>query len=680
MEGNRKIKMSSILFIKIFEILLLINNIKECPIDKPILDNFDVCSSKYCSRNDFETEECKIDNDIIRTQWLNRMDLIGENGFRFVSMATFSNGDLILETISDSDNIKRYFYGLSKNGNYLFKNEMGKPFFLMEVNNIVGKDSYFNIFTVFSNKENNNDKKEYLIFIFNENNKTELYDLENRKAFIMELPDSSNNITNFKYMPFKIIEDDKIFTIFATKISNKFILLKLSVDDSNIDEPNLQIIGKSKTYSSSGKMASCFETVTKKIICFFRKNNNYNIIAFNYNLEEEKKEVFSDQKSEFNKCIHIKENIGGFLYFLGSNPKILFKEYKNGNFESLNEVKLDYNSFEDTIKRNDFIKISDNKISFIGYEESGNLYIVLMKFIDPDNDIVIRYYLMNLKNLHDIYICCDIVAHNYINYISLSFNFNEEIRNLGDGHNILFMIFSYPNITDNIVDLENHIFENDKLNSYEFEINLREFALIENNIFGYIYSEIKILEIKGCEMFDIILNKNETLKVDYVIGKGDNIKLILLNKYQPFSCQIKYIFYATELDYSESSKYAVHEEIISKSNTFSEESYNNQREIYEGKIGFYKVELKYNLSDTCEGNCKFCSIDPNKNIVKCLICKYDSEILLNSGKSEKICLDKSSDKPLKEIMNNLDELLEDNDPEESYVIRGKGYINYNKRY
>ena len=174
-------------------------------------------------------------------------------------------------------------------------------------------------------------------------------------------------------------------------------------------------------------------------------------------------------------------------------------------------------------------------------------------------------------------------------------------------------------------------------------------------------------------MFDIILNKNETLKVDYILKNGDNIKLILLNKYKPFSCQIKYKFYANELDYNQSYKYAVHEEIINNNDSFNEEFYNNQTEIYEGKIGFYRIELKHNLSHTCKGNCKFCSIDSNKNMVKCLICKYDSEIRNILGKREKICLDKSSSKPLNEIMNNLDELMEGTDPEESYVISGAGY-------
>ena len=673
MESNLKIKMSFIFFIKLLEILLLNNIIKGCPIDKPILDSRNSCISKFCTNNDFITGECKIDNDIIQTQWLTRLNLIGENGYRMVSIATFTNGDLIFETITDS-NKNRYFYGLNKNGNYLFQNEIGKPFFLMETTNNPGSEPYFNIFTVFSNKENNNDKKEYLIFICNSITKIELYDLENKKNYIVDIPDINSRTSNIKYMPFKIIEDDKIFTIFATIVSNNFILLKLNVDDSNADEPIVQIIARSQTYYQVGIMTSCFETVTQKIICFFRGSTEYKIIAFNYNLEEEKQEVFTASTSEFLKCVHIKENIGGFLYFSGSHPKILFMEYNNENFEKISEVNLNYNSFENTIKRNDFIKISDRKISFISYKEAGDLYIVLMKFIEPYNDIVLRYYSMNLNPMHNHYICCEMVAHNYNNYISLSFNSHEHINYLGGGHNIIFMIFSYPNITDNIVDLENYIFENDKLNSYKFETNLKEFVLIENNIFGYISSEIKILDIKGCEMFDIILQpKNEPLKVNYIMEEEDNIKLILLNKYKSFNCQIKYIFYATELDYSESYKYAVHEEIISESNTFNQESYNNQREIYEGKIGFYNVELKYNLSDTCEGNCKLCSIDANQNMVKCLKCKYDSEIILNSGKSEKVCFDKSSSKSISEIMNNLDVLMEGTDPEESYVINGAGY-------
>jgi hypothetical protein len=113
MESNKKIEMSFIIFMKLLEILLLNNFIKGCPVDEPILDRFDNCTSKYCTSDDFNKGECKIDNDIIRAQWLNRMNIIATNGFIFVSMAAFSDGGLILGTIKGNEDKKRYFYGLN---------------------------------------------------------------------------------------------------------------------------------------------------------------------------------------------------------------------------------------------------------------------------------------------------------------------------------------------------------------------------------------------------------------------------------------------------------------------------------------------------------------------------------------------------------------------------------------
>ena len=63
-----------------------------------------------------------------------------------------------------------------------------------------------------------------------------------------------------------------------------------------------------------------------------------------------------------------------------------------------------------------------------------------------------------------------------------------------------------------------------------------------------------------------------------------------------------------------------------------------------------------------------------------LICEYDSEIIDNSGKKEKIYLDKNSSKTINEIINNLDELLVSTLPEETYLINEVGYKGYNKRY
>ena len=53
--------------------LLLINPIKnECDKTTPILkDGF--CLLKYCTEEEYKNEICKIDNKIIKTQWLNNI-------------------------------------------------------------------------------------------------------------------------------------------------------------------------------------------------------------------------------------------------------------------------------------------------------------------------------------------------------------------------------------------------------------------------------------------------------------------------------------------------------------------------------------------------------------------------------------------------------------------------------
>ena len=668
------IKISLFLFIKLILFLLLNNHIKgECPYDKPVLSREGTCVAAPCPESARNSGECSIDNGKMKIQWLNKIIEFAENGYQFVGAATFFNGDLILETIKYNSNI-RYFYGLRKNGNVFLSSYTLK----VNDNNDNDADPYFNIFSVFYNTDNNNEQKEYLVMISNKKNKIELYDLNNNITYTQTIF-SETATTNFKFLSFKIIEDDNIYTIFATTVSNQFYLFKLDVIYSDTEKPNLRIVKQSNPYEQSGTMTSCFETESHKIICFYQGTGQYNIIAFNYNLDKEEIDTFTGTTSTFFKCVHIKGNIGGFLYFSGGYPFILIKEYQNGNFEALNEVELNYvinvTKFTDSVVYNDFIKVSDNKISFIGFMDGiGYLVVVLLKFVGPNNDIVIRYYSIDFKNLYNIVILKDLKAHNYNNYISLTFdsnNLDEEDKN-----NVNFLIFGYSRASDSIIDLEEYIIANDKINVYKFETNLKDFFSIENNIFGYVSSYIKILSIEGCEMFDITLQpKNEPLNADYILEENDMIKLILLDKYKPFNCQIKYIFYATEPDYEESSIYPIHEDIISTNNNYNEEFYNENREIYQGKEGYYSIQLIYNLSNVCEENCKLCSIYSNNTMANCLICKYDSQIL---GKKAKVCFEKDSSKSVNEILDSLDELVKDTDPEQSYIISGAGYTIYIK--
>ena len=109
------------IFISLY-FLLLINPIKnECDKTTPILKGR-FCLLKYCTEEEYKKEICKIDNKIIKTQWLNNIIKIGDKNFRYVNFANYSNGDMIVETTSCPGSSKRMFYGIKSNGRALFTN------------------------------------------------------------------------------------------------------------------------------------------------------------------------------------------------------------------------------------------------------------------------------------------------------------------------------------------------------------------------------------------------------------------------------------------------------------------------------------------------------------------------------------------------------------------------------
>jgi hypothetical protein len=103
-------KFSIIFFI--FALFQIINkSLAECPRDRPILISNE-CKMEYCSKEQFNSAYCKIDNSIIKTQWLNNIIQIGPLNYRYINFASYSNGDMVVETTSFPSDPKRYFYGL----------------------------------------------------------------------------------------------------------------------------------------------------------------------------------------------------------------------------------------------------------------------------------------------------------------------------------------------------------------------------------------------------------------------------------------------------------------------------------------------------------------------------------------------------------------------------------------
>ena len=161
-------------FLYIFQIIFPI--VYGCEIDKPFLK--DTSCIKYCSETELKEKKCKIDNDLINTQYLNNIIWIGDNNFRYVNIVSYLNKDMIIETTAKPGSSKRMFFGIKKNGRGLFyKNGNYTYYYSFEASKQTGNNGNMryeaDIFTVIINGGDNNGK-EYLVSIGNNNQYIEL--------------------------------------------------------------------------------------------------------------------------------------------------------------------------------------------------------------------------------------------------------------------------------------------------------------------------------------------------------------------------------------------------------------------------------------------------------------------------------------------------------------------------
>ena len=89
--------------------------------------------------------------------------------------------------------------------------------------------------------------------------------------------------------------------------------------------------------------------------------------------------------------------------------------------------------------------------------------------------------------------------HLYNNYVAFAFSFCHhpscEVKN--DIHYSSFLIFSNPNGIDYNLNLTEYLFKDKDIKIYNLEIDLKDSIIIDNNIFGLVYSGIKIKRINN---------------------------------------------------------------------------------------------------------------------------------------------------------------------------------------
>ena len=421
------------IFLKIFYLFQMIKPIlNKCDKNTPILLQNGSCVLQYCTDKEYKEKKCKIDNDIIKTQWLNNIIWIGDKDFRYINFASFSNGDMILETTSIPGNSKRMFYGVKKNGRALFKNKtenkMTKFYYLEAKNQTENEGNIRYEAEIFISTINGGDYngKEYLVSVGKGARYAELYDFDNDKIYQTKTYDflkskmdnSRSGVINFK-------SNNTYYSIFSfiTSSLSLFNIKKLKFISLDIKENNPII---NYNYRSGiGKTTSCYITDLKYIVCFliYESKTSVNTKVYGYiiildeNLNDisSSKDIYSIHKDSttFFKCIHFKEEIGIFIYhyytYDSSNnaicnqfPKILVLNYNisNQKFEEYTDIIiLDQRKLNLDYLLNDIIKISDNKVCLISTSDSREmLYIIIINIFESEN-VVIRYYDINIFKL-----------------------------------------------------------------------------------------------------------------------------------------------------------------------------------------------------------------------------------------------------------------------------------------
>ena len=145
-------------------------------IERPLLKG-DNCISR-CTTEEIKTKICKIDNDIIPTQWLNNIIYLGYQNYSYINLITTENNNLFFLSSQYPKSNSRLFYLLNYKGLSFYD----EPIQLIEINDHNTKGRFQSeIFTI--KLYNINDYKEYLISISIADQYVEIYNFYEGEIF-----------------------------------------------------------------------------------------------------------------------------------------------------------------------------------------------------------------------------------------------------------------------------------------------------------------------------------------------------------------------------------------------------------------------------------------------------------------------------------------------------------------
>ena len=656
--------------IKIYLVFILIKDsyLEECEKSAPIKKSDNNCYLTYCTPLEFAEETCIISNSIIKTQWLTNIIKVGLSSFRFIKFAISSKNDLLVQVTSYPSTNVNYFFGL---------NSLGKPYFTFSGKSLsiigFGYDES-SIKTRYNGELKtiilNDNEKEYLMSVGKDDNLVEIFDFDNNEVMLYYTKIMTTyNIRSKKFSILDMYQNYKHYYLFAfigkgeNDDENSYVLQRFQffhndtnnkteyirenfIKFSNLDNEHLKYI------------VSCFETENKLIVCFYYNSTLYYTASlYDSNLLELNSFDFekpSNDQHLYYECIHLKKEIGIFYYFLGNEENrkpildiIEFVKYSKNDYKRnylFKALRTKKDNIKDSIYFNSILKLNDNKFGIIQLDDDKKeLYIIIYNIFNNDEDIIARYYTINLFKLYNLKVYNDIETILYNNFLIAGFSFYKgEENNCTNSYSSIIM-FSYPYVYD----LEINLIEYLQINNYTFPLNeiIKNKTIIDNNVFGLIIKGIKIqLYPKNINSEDIIslysILYSEILKENDIIDKNDNIEFYFpREKIFPSEYAIQFAPVVTEPEYDIYNSYC---EIDSDNGDINFEKKNFEKFDYIGKTGIIYIKVDSILTQNCnDSNCFYCL---GNDIYNCIIYKKEIKGEKEEDKESKIYSDISSNK------------------------------------
>ena len=366
----------------------------------------------------------------------------------YVNAMNNDNGDIYFEFWGEN-NAVRYFIGLD----YITEERLkinNNEIYSIKANTIsnyhdsiiVNNNNDINIFSI---------NRDYLNFI---NIKESIFTFKTMEQMIIKSKDRAAK----RNCIIKLKDNNYLLSILLYKsgfISMHYIYFKIFSFSSNEINGFNQINSWDKNINYMN-ISSCFQTENQYIQCCFSEvkfTNTFTVGIYNSKLQNEKLIKFGNVEEEsFIKVFHIKDEIGGYIYFDKNKNNIPVLKIKklivNKNSYSLNQVISNKDNIIENIGYSidkgpfstDAIKIDDKRFAvFFTIKSTYNFLLCLFDFNNGYTGIKVRKYVLDFETIN-VKISVNIRPILFKDYLGLLF-YDSVAQFPG------YLFFNYVNLT-----------------------------------------------------------------------------------------------------------------------------------------------------------------------------------------------------------------------------------------